>query len=151
MEIRNLFVTLGRWLLELVLFLLFCVAIAALGFIAFAPPAQAQTPDPLVARVTWVPPTTYIDNVPLGADLLEYVVEWRRPIGGTLVGSQRVPAPANGVDIPGLICGNYDFVVLAVTKPTAVYPNTTSQPSNTATKVTGVACVPKAPTQVGVS
>lgn len=109
--------------------------------------AQAAGP---IAHVSWVHPTEYTTrdqvtgittSTPLPiADIKQTIVKWYA--GGIIVGSVTVAAPATAVDVPGLICGDYNFVALTEVK------SGSQSPDSTPPKVyaTGIACSsPKAP------
>lgn len=98
------------------------------------------------ATVSWTLPPTYTDNVSLPtADVKFATVTWSRSTGSS-VGSITVAMPALTVQIPNLVCGNFNFVVSLTTTDTATYPNTTSDNSNLVPYATGIACKPNPPT-----
>lgn len=100
-----------------------------------------------IARISWTPPTTYIDGRALpAADLKEYVVLWSRSASGPFTSQVVVTAPATTVDVPGMVCGSFHFVVRAT-----VVTNVTSDNSAAVVYATNVSCnTPNPPTAVTV-
>lgn len=103
-----------------------------------------------VAHVSWTHPTQYITTDPAtgqqttttlpASDIKQTVIKWF--VGSTQVGSVTVQAPATAVDVPNLICGNYNFVGVTVVNSGAASADSTPP----AIYVTGLTCsVPKAP------
>lgn len=121
---------------------------------ALALMASAEAAGP-VAHVSWTHPTEYTTRdqvtgittstpLPL-TDIKQTIVKWYA--GGIMVGSVTVAAPATAVDVPGLICGDYNFVAL-----TEVQSGSKS-PDSTPPKVyaTGIACSSPKPPIVAVN
>lgn len=102
------------------------------------------------ARVSWTfateatrtdPVTGAKTTVPLAlSEIASTTIQWF--VGQTKVGEKVVTAPTAAVDIPGLVCGSYDFK--------AFHTHTQGSPGELSSAVsypTGVACtVPKGPT-----
>ncbi len=88
-----------------------------------------------IAHLSWTLPTQNVDSTPV-VPLKETLIRWNRT-GDTaaLNGSVRVAIPATAVDVPGLICGDYDFYAVAV--PVS---GTVSDPSNIVVYKTAVVC-----------
>lgn len=104
------------------------------------------------AHVSWVHPTQYstidpitgqaVANSPLPlSDIKQTIVKWF--VGTALAGSVTVNGTGTTVDVPNLICGNYNFVAQTVVISDAKSPDSTPP----TTYATGVSCKnPKAPT-----
>lgn len=103
------------------------------------------------ATVSWIPPTTYVDTIPLPlTDIASVTVSWSRTAGGPVVGSVTVVAPATSTTVP-TPCGGYEFTATVTTTATATYPNTTSSPSGPVTYASGVKCTPNPVTGLTVT
>lgn len=102
------------------------------------------------ASVSWKAPIQNADGTALSpGDIKSYLVEWRRTVGGSVVGSQVVVAPALTLSVP-LSCGSYVFDVIATAQAAGNDP-ANSAPSATANYATGVTCTPNPPTGLTVS
>ncbi len=137
--ILNILKSAGRYALELLAVVVILLSAAFLVLALIAPANAAGT----TANLSWVHPTTRIDESPLPvAQIRETLIEWRRTAAGPLIGSLRVPAPATTASVPGLVCGDFVFVAYTVAVDAAQSGGSTP-PTNYAT---AIVCVPKAPT-----
>jgi hypothetical protein len=126
------------WLLMLVVLLHFSSAKAAgaIAHVSWTHPTQYITTDPVTGQTT----TT---TLPL-SDIKQTIIKWY--VGTTLVGSTTVQAPATTVDVPNLVCGNYNFVGVTVVNSGA--SSVDSAPP--AIYVTGLSCTTPKPPAVTV-
>lgn len=125
--------TLARYALGAAL-LLFGVAHAegTTAHVSWTFATEATRTDPVTGAKTTVPLAL--------TDIASTTVQWF--VGATKVGEKVVTAPTAAADIPGLICGNYDFKAFHTHKE-----GTAGDLSNTVAYATGVTCtVPKGPT-----
>lgn len=96
------------------------------------------------ATLSWQLADSYIDGAPLAAaNIKETLIEWRRPGNTTVVGSVRVAAPAITKVVPGLVCGNFEFVAYTITVAPAESSDASTPPVVYATGVTCKANPPK--------
>lgn len=124
----------------------YLVSLAALLFSAIA--LSAGT----VAHVTVTYPTEATQlsqvtgqtvTVPLDiSEIQKAVVKWYA--GTTLVGQVDLIAPATKIDVPNLVCGNYNFTAYVMLKTTAAQSPDFAPPAVYATQIT-CSTVPKAP------
>lgn len=123
-------------------------AVASLAWMLFI--VTAAHAAGTVAHVSWVHPTEYVTTDPATgqttttplplSDIKQTIIKWF--VGTNQVGSVTVQAPATTVDVPNLVCGNYNFV--GVTVVNSGVASADSAPP--AIYVSGITCsVPKAP------
>lgn len=103
-----------------------------------------------VAHVTVTLPTEYSDDTALPAsDIAEIHVQWYRSGALVPLGEKVITPTQLTFDLPGMKCGDLQFMSYAITTATAKYPNAlTIQEDRNAGAViysTGVKCGPKAP------
>lgn len=117
-------------------------ALAFTAFLAYAAYAAGTT-----ATVSWTAPTAFTDNTPIPAGTITgYRVDAKpknyagAPISKTTAGT------GTSTTIAGLICGNFDLTVVALTASTESDPS--SPPVNYAT---GVTCSNKPNPPTGVT
>jgi hypothetical protein len=121
-----------KYALVALLLLPFCAQTeGTTGHVSFTFATEAVRTDPVTGVKTTVPLAL--------SDIASTTIQWF--VGTTKVGEKVVTAPAAAVDIPGLICGNYDFKAFHTHKQGSV-----GELSNTVAYATEVACtVPKGP------
>lgn len=124
--------------------LIAAVAIIAAAVIYYSV-AYAAGPS---ATIKWNHPVAYTDGSALAlSEIKETYIAWRRPGSSTIIGSVRVAAPAISTVVPGLACGNFDFIAVTVVKTN----NVESTEGGPVLYATGVQCAPNPPTNLEVS
>jgi hypothetical protein len=99
------------------------------------------------ANLSWSPPTQYTDGSALpSSDIATYTVTWTGR--GTMNGSKTVTGTSTTINIP---CDQASFTVSVTTTGSALYPNTTSDPTGQVGYATGVTCRPNAPSGLTAS
>jgi hypothetical protein len=104
------------------------------------------------ANLTWTAPTQYTDGSAIAAGELDhYTITWA-PATGQVgpSGSLTVAGNLTATTVP-VACGQVSFTITVTTTASAKYANATSAPGGPVPYATGVTCVPKAVTGLGVS
>ncbi|HYM34717.1 MAG TPA: hypothetical protein VET48_04925 [Steroidobacteraceae bacterium] len=117
---------------------LLSLILVACPLLFLGPSAQAAG---VTANVVWTNPTTYNSGETLAAsDILQYTICWTRNVTTITGGCITVPAPASSSPVTGFPCGSEAFVVTLTTTPTALHPNTISDPGISGRYNTGISC-----------
>lgn len=129
-------------------FSLLTLAVALAAMIALTPFAHAAGKT---ANLFWTAPTQYTDGTALAAgDIGNYTIEACEKNSPTTCITATPAGTATSATM-AVVCGDYNSTISVTTSAAAVYPDTTSAPSNSVPYATGVTCSPNPPSALTVN